>query len=692
VSGGERASEERREPAEVRRIRAIRNLGIMAHIDAGKTTLSERLLFAAGRTHKMGEVHEGAAVMDWMDLERERGITITSAVTSFDWRGHELHLIDTPGHVDFTVEVERSLRVLDGAVAVFDAVNGVEPQSETVWRQADRWRVPRIAFANKMDRVGADFAATLASMRSHFPDHAIVAVHRPIGAEAAFAGIEDLVARRRVRFPDPEDPRATEVEEGLTLEGEADRLALVHALADLDDAIAEDVLADRDPAAEALRAALRRTTVAGKVVPLLCGSALRNKGVPLVLDAVCDYLPSPLDVPPIVGVNLKTGAEEIHPADDKAPLLALAFKVSLLDEKRRHVFVRVYSGRIAEGDEVWNADLGKAEKVSRVLLMHAIQKRRVPSLGAGHIFAVVGLKETRTGDTLSDPAHPMRLGGISPYEPVLSQAIETTSLADRDLLLEALARVADEDPSFRYGEDEETGQLLVSGMGELHLEIVAERLRREFGLQVRTGQPQVLLREALTEAEGEGTFAREIDGAPVFGRVTVRVAPRARGAGSSFRLAPEVEALPFLREEVRHLVEEGAREAAEGGVLEGYTLQDVAVTVTGIEWREGESRPFAYKVAAADAVRAAAARAAPVLLEPIVRIEVLTPGDALGAVMNGLDARRGTILDVAERGTAAKVVQSEAPLRRMFGYATELRSATQGRAVFTMRFDRFDSA
>ena len=689
---GEHMSDERKEPAEVRRIRAIRNLGIMAHIDAGKTTLTERLLFAAGRTHKMGEVHEGAAVMDWMELERERGITITSAVTSFDWRSHELHLIDTPGHVDFTVEVERSLRVLDGAVAVFDAVNGVEPQSETVWRQADRWHVPRIAFANKMDRVGADLGETLASMRRHFPDHVVAAVHRPIGAEATFEGVEDLVSRRRIRFLDPEDPRAAQVEEGLSPEGEADRQALVAAVADLDEAVGDLVLADRDPDEAALRAGIRRVTVSGRFVPLLCGSALRNKGIPQVLDAVCDYLPSPLDVPPIVGVNLQTGAEEIHRADDKAPLLALAFKVSLLDEKRRHVFVRVYSGRIAEGDEVWNADLGKSEKVARVLLMHAIQKKRVPSLGAGHIFAVVGLKETRTGDTLSDPAHPMRLGGISSYEPVLSQAIETTSLRDRDLLLEALARIADEDPSFRFGEDPETGQLLVSGMGELHLEIVAERLRREFHLPVRTGQPQVLMRETLTaEANGVGTFEREIEEAPVFGRVTARVSPLPRGGGLRVRWAPETEALPFLREETRRLVEEGAREAAEGGVLEGYTLQDVEVTITGAEWREGASKPFAYKVAAADAVRAAAKEARPVLLEPIVRLEVLTPGESLGAVMNGLDARRGTILDVADRGTATKVIECEAPLRRMFGYATELRSATQGRAVFTMRFDRFDA-
>jgi elongation factor G len=683
---------ERKEPAERRRIRAIRNIGIMAHIDAGKTTLSERLLFAAGRTHKMGEVHEGAAVMDWMELERERGITITSAVTSFDWRGHELHLIDTPGHVDFTVEVERSLRVLDGAVAVFDAVNGVEPQSETVWRQADRWAVPRVAFANKMDRVGADLAATLESMRRHFPDHRIAAVQRPIGVEAAFAGVEDLVLRRRISFPDPEDPRAAEVEEGLTRAGEDDRRALVETLADLDDAVAEAVLTDRDVDPAALSAAIRRATVTGRFVPLLCGAALRNKGVPQVLDAVCDWLPSPLDLPPAAARNVDSDAEELLAPEDHGPLLALAFKVSLLDEKRRHVFVRVYSGRIAEGDDVWNANLGRKEKISRVLLMHAVQKKRMPSLGAGQIFAVVGLKEARTGDTLSSPGHPLLLARIGGYEPVISQAIETTSLHDRDLLLEALARIADEDPSFRFGEDAETGQLLVSGMGELHLEIVAERLRREFGLQVRTGQPQVLMRETLTaEASGEGTFARELEDAPVFGHVSVRVRPLPRGAGYRFSLAPEAAALPFLREETRRMIEEGSREAAEGGVLEGYTLQDVEVVLTGATWREGESKPFAYKVAAADAVRDAAARARPVLLEPIVSVEIVVPGEHLGDVLSGLDQRRGAILDVADRGAAVKVIECEAPLRRMFGYATELRSSTQGRAVFTMRFDRFDA-
>jgi elongation factor G len=687
------ADAHKKEPIAVKRMRAIRNIGIMAHIDAGKTTLTERLLFAAGKTHKMGEVHDGDAVMDWMELERERGITITSAVTSFEWHGHELHLIDTPGHVDFTVEVERSLRVLDGAVAVFDAVNGVEPQSETVWRQADRYRVPRIAFANKMDRVGADFDATLASMRKHFPDHRIAALHRPIGAEASFEGFEDLVGRRRHRFTDPEDLRAFTTEEGLSPAAEADRHALLEVLADVDEQAGDAFLGDRDLDEPSLVAAIRRATLAGRFVPLLCGSALRNKGVPHVLDAICAYLPSPLDLPPPVGVNPRTGAEETRVPDDHQPLLALAFKISLLDEHRRFVFLRVYAGRVAEGDDVWNATLGKPEKVARVLLMHAAQKQRVPSLGAGQIFAVMGLKETRTGDTLTAPGHPLVLERISDYEPVISQAIEPASTRDREPLLEALARIADEDPSFQSGEDSETGQLLISGMGELHLEVVVERLRREFGVGVRTGEPQVLLRETLTStAEGEAVFERRMDGDEIYGRATVRVAPLARGVGFRFTIAPEAASLPFLREEVRHQIADGAREAADSGVLQGFPLQDVEVTLTGATWREGASKPFAYKVATADAVRAAAARASPVLLEPIMKLELSLPNEHIGGVIGALDARKGTILDVAERGAAVKVIQAEAPLRRMFGFATELRSLTQGRALFTMEFDRYDAA
>ena len=678
------------EPASRRRMRAIRNIGIMAHIDAGKTTLTERLLFVAGRTHKMGEVHDGDAVMDWMDQERERGITITSAVTSFEWRHHDLHLIDTPGHVDFTIEVERSLRVLDGAVAVFDAAHGVEPQSETVWRQADRHHVPRIALANKMDRVGADFAMTLASMRQRFPDHRIAAVHRPIGAESSFEGFEDLVAGRALRFTDPEDPRAFVTSDGLTPEGAADRRHLVEVLADVDDDIADAVLADREPDEAELRSAIRRATLTGTFVPLLCGSALRNKGVPQVLDAICDWLPSPLDVPQLAAIQGAGGA--LDPGDEHAPTVALAFKVSLLDEKRRHVFLRLYSGHVAEGDTLWNATLKKEEKVSRVLLMHASQKKRVPSFGAGHIFAVTGLKETRTGDTLCDPRTPVLLEPISSYEPVISQAIEATSLRQREELLEALARVADEDPTFRYGEDPDTGQLIVSGMGELHIDIVAERLRREFGLEVRTGPPQVLVHETVTqEAAAEAVFERVVDGEPIFGRVAVRVAPIGRGEGFRFTIDPSVAAMPSVREETRQHLADGVREGADAGVLHGNPLQDVEVRVTALEWREGASRPFAYKIAAAQAVRDAAAQAAPVLLQPIMQVEVVVPGEHLGPVVGSLDRRGGAILDVADRGAAVKVVEAEAPLQRMFGYATELRSLTQGRALFSMEFARYDT-
>ncbi len=687
------SAEATRESTSVRRIRSIRNIGIMAHIDAGKTTLSERFLFAAGRTHKMGEVHDGLAVMDWMDLERERGITITSAVSTFEWLGHEIHLIDTPGHVDFTVEVERSLRVLDGAVVVFDAVNGVEPQSETVWRQADRYRVPRIALANKMDRVGADFDETLRSMRHHFPDHRCAAVQRPLGAGAAFEGLEDLVHRRTVTFADDDDPRAFRVASGISEAGEALRRELLAHLADVDDGAATALLEDADLDGEAMSQAVRRATLSGRFVALLCSSALRNKGVPQVLDAVCAWLPSPLDVPPPHGIDA-SGKEVVAPApSDEAPLVALAFKVSLLDEMRRFVFLRVYSGRIAEGDEVWNASQGRKERVARVLLMHASQKRRVPALGAGQIFAVMGLKETRTGDTLTAPGHGLVLERISAYEPVISAAVEARSLTDRELLLEALARIADEDPSFRFGENTDTGQLLVSGMGELHLEIVAERLRREFHLEVRTGEPQVLLRETITvPAEGEGRFERSMEEEEIFGQASVAISPLPRGTGFRFSLSPEAKALPFLRGETLEMAAAGAREAAESGVLEGHPLQDIEVTLTGATWREGASRPFAYKVAVADAVRDAATRAGPVILQPIMRMEVILPPEYLGEVLGSIDRRRGSVLEVSDRGAAARVIQGEAPLRRMFGYATELRSLTQGRAVFTMRFDRFDQA
>jgi elongation factor G len=440
-----------------------------------------------------------------------------------------------------------------------------------------------------------------------------------------------------------------------------------------------------------LRAAIRRATLTGRFVPLLCGSALRNRGVPQVLDAICDYLPSPLDVAPPAATGPGGGPEEHLVPSDDGPLLAVAFKVSLLDEKRRHVFVRVYCGRIAEGDAIWNANLGVEEKASRVLLMHAVEKKRVPTLGAGQIFAVVGLKTTRTGDTLSRRDHPLVVARIAAAEPVLSQAFEAASLRDRDLLLEALARVADEDPSLRFGESGETGELVVSGMGELHLEIVAERIRREFGLAVRTGQPQVLLRETIgAEADGEATFERVVEEKPIFGQVAVHVAPLPRGAGHRFEIL--ADAFAPGRESVRAFIAEGAREAMEAGVLEGHPLQDVQVQVTRVAWRDGESQPFAYKIATADAVEAATARARPLRLEPLMRLEIVAPGEYLGEVIGSVDRRGGVVVNVADRGAAVKVVEAEAPLRRMFGYATELRSATQGRSVFTMAFDRFDAA
>jgi elongation factor G len=685
---GQREGTER---AAVRRLRAIRNLGLMAHIDAGKTTVSERLLFVAGRTHHLGEVHLGDTELDWMELERERGITITAAVTTLAWRGHDLHLVDTPGHVDFTIEVERSLRVLDGAVAVFDAAHGVEPQSETVWRQADRWRVPRLAFANKMDRVGADFEATLRSLRTRFPGHAIAPVHRPLGTAETFVGFEDLVASRRITFTDRDDPRAFTVEEGLTPEGLAARRALLALLADHDEAAADALLEDRELPPADLSAAIRRATLTGKLVPLLCGSALHNQGIPQLLDACCDWLPSPLDVAPPPAATPSGVPVALRPAEEGGPLLALAFKVSLLDERRRFVFLRIYSGTLAEGDEVWNASLGKVERVARVIQLHAAHKTRLASATAGQIVAVLGLKEARTGDTFSDPGRPVLLERIGGQPPVITQAVEPAEQRQREPLLEALARIADEDPTFRAGEDPGTGQLVISGMGELHLEIVVERLKRDFGLAVRTGPPQVLLRETLTvEAAGAGTFERALDGAPVFAEVAVRVRPLPRGEGIRYEVAPAAAAALGPHGEALDFAEQGAREAAEAGALEGHPLQDVEVTLVTATWRDGASRPFAFKVAAAAAVRAAAGRGRPVLLEPVARLEVVVPDAQLGEALGAIDRRRGTIIEVTDRDGAVKVITGEAPMRGLFGFATELRSLTQGRALFTLRLDRFD--
>jgi elongation factor G len=509
----------------------------------------------------------------------------------------------------------------------------------------------------------------------------------------AFAGLEDLVGSRRITFTDRDDPRAFTVEEGLTADGAAARRALLAALADLDDRAAEALLDDRELPPAELSAAIRRATTSGRFVPLLCGSALHNQGIPQLLDACCDWLPSPLDVAPPTATSPQGAPVSLPPAEEGGPLLALAFKVSLLDERRRFVFLRLYSGTLAEGDEVWNTSLGRSERVARVLQLHAAHKTRLASASAGQIVAVLGLKEARTGDTLGDRARPVLLERISGQPPVITQAVEAAEQRQREPLLEALARIADEDPTFRAGEDPGTGQLVISGMGELHLEIVVERLRREFGLAVRTGQPQVLLRETLTlEASGAGSFERTLDGAPIFAEVAVRVRPLARGEGIRFEVAPAAAAVLAPHGGALVFAEQGVHEAAEAGALEGHPLQDVEVTLSGATWRDGASKPFAFKVAAASAVREAAGRGRPVLLEPVARLEVVVPEAQLGEALGAIDRRRGTILEVTERDGCMRIVAGEAPLRGLFGFATELRSLTQGRALFTLRFDRFDVA
>ncbi len=667
----------------------IRNIGIIAHIDAGKTTVTERLLFVTGRTYKMGEVHDGEAVMDYLVQEQERGITITSAVTAFSWRGVEIHLIDTPGHVDFTVEVERSLRVLDGAVVVFDGVHGVEPQSETVWHQADRYRVPRIAFVNKMDRVGADFDASLRSMRSRFPQK-VVPVQWPVGAESSFQGVVDLLRLRTLRWIG-DDPRDTQVEDGvppdLADEVSAAREDLVSGVAELDDALADRYLAGETIGAEDLAPAIRRLTLQGRLVPVLCGAALRNKGIPPVLDAIVDYLPAPAEVEPIRGTHPRTGEPEVRPHDPNGPLCALAFKVQVLEEGRRMTYLRLYSGYFDEKAEVFNATRGVREKVSRIFWMHAKERKRVEVARAGEIVGVLGLKVTGTGDTLCDPAHPVVLEPIGAYEPVISVAVEPESRTDKERLDQTLQRIADEDPTFRVREDPETGQTVMSGMGELHLDIVADRVRRDFGVPVRTGRPQVVYAETVTRpAEAAGVCEIEAEDTKVFVRLVLSVEPAPRGAGASCEVAPGVVAPGAWLEAARA----GVLESLRGGVLHGWPLTDVRAVVKTLEQREGFAcDETAVKIAAMNAVKSACEAAGAARLAPIGAIEVICPAEFMGEVLGSLQARHG-VIEALEDRDVIKVIRATAPIERMFGYATELRSLTQGRGTFSMRFARYD--
>jgi elongation factor G len=670
-------------------IERTRNIGIMAHIDAGKTTTTERILFYAGRIHKMGEVHEGASTMDWMVQEKERGITITSAATTAMWRDHTINIIDTPGHVDFTVEVERSLRVLDGAVAVFDAVAGVEPQSETVWRQADRYGVPRIAFINKMDRIGADFYGSLNSIRTRLGARA-VPIQLPIGAEDEFIGYVDLITRQAIVYTDDLGTTNTEsldIPAGMEELIKQHRHDLIEAAADFDDAIMHLYLDEKEPTEEQIMAALRRGTVAGQLVPVLCGAALRNRGVQPILDAVIDYLPSPADVPAVEGTDPKTGTLVVREHEDKEPFSALAFKIQMDPQGvGKLTFFRVYSGRLKAGSGVLNASNGRRERIGRILRMHAIRREDVDEVFTGDIAAAVGLKYTTTGDTLSDESHPILLESITFPEPVISVAIEPKTKADQDKLGIGLQRLTEEDPTFKVHTDDETGQTIIAGMGELHLEIIIDRLMREFKVDANQGKPQVSYKEAIKRpAHGVGRFIRQSGGKGQFGHAEVDVRPGETATGFVFEDKITQGRIP---REYIPAVEKGIREALQSGVVGGYPVVDIIVTLVDGSYHAVDSSEMSFHIAGSMAVKDAMHKAQPYLLEPIMKVDVVMPEEHLGDVMGDLSSRRGHILGMEGRGTSQNV-KASVPLAEMFGYATELRSMTSGRATYSMEFSHY---
>jgi elongation factor G len=670
-------------------LQQVRNIGIIAHIDAGKTTTTERILFYTQRIHRMGEVHNGAATMDWMEQERERGITITAAATTCFWRDHQINIIDTPGHIDFTAEVQRSLRVLDGGVVVFDAVAGVEPQSETVWRQADRFNVPRICFVNKMDRVGADFERTIQMIVDRLGARP-VAVQMPIGSEDSFAGIIDLIDVDAVTYIDDLGTKSEETEIPETYREEAERLRrqLVERVAETDEALTEKFILEEEITPGELRAALRQATIRGELVPVLCGSALRNKGVQRVLDAVVDYLPSPLDVPPIVGQDPKTGELVECPSDPKAPFAALAFKIVTDPYVGRLAYVRVYSGAVKSGANTYNATKGKKERVGRLLQMHANQRQEIDSLSAGDIGAVLGFKETFTGDTLADPSRQVVLEAIKFPEPVISVAIEPKTKADQDKMAEALKKLAEEDPTFRVRVDDSTGQTLISGMGELHLEVLVDRMLREFRVMAKVGRPQVAYRETITRpARAQGRYVRQTGGRGQYGDVLLEVDPLPKGAGFDFESKIVGGAIP---KEYIPAVEQGVRGAIESGVLAGYPMVDFKAILVDGSYHEVDSSEMAFKIAGSMALKEAVQKAGPVLLEPVMKVEVVVPEGFTGDVVGNLSSRRGNIEGMEPRGVGMQAIQAHVPLAEMFGYATDVRSMTQGRGTFTMEFDHYD--
>ena len=666
-----------------------RNIGIAAHIDAGKTTLTERILFFTGRIHKTGETHEGASQMDYMDQERERGITIGSAVTQCFWKDTKVNIIDTPGHVDFTMEVERSMRVLDGAVAVFDASQGVEPQSETVWRQADKYRVPRIAYANKMDKTGADIQLVLDSMRERLGANPI-AIQWPMGAEDQFKGNIDLVHQKAIFYNDDlgQDIEVTDIPAEYQDLAEEKRGELIEALADIDDEVAMLYLEGEEVPVDVLNAALRRATISRTAFPVLAGSALKNKGIAQVLDAVELYLPSPLDIPAMVGKDPNTGEDVERPADKDVPVAALAFKVLTDPYVGRLIYVRVYSGELRSGSYIYNVTTGRRERIGRLLKMHADSREEVDVIETGGLGAIIGLRDTTTGDSLTDPDQPVLLESIEVPDPVITVAIEPASKADQDKLSNGLVKLAEEDPTFRVETDPETAQTKISGMGELHLEIIVDRLKREFKVNATVGAPQVAYRETITrEVDVEGKFVRQSGGRGQYGHVKVRAYPLERGAGFVFDNAVVGGTVP---RDFIPAVEKGLEEAMQSGPLVGFPIVDLKVELYDGSYHEVDSSEMAFKIAASLAMREIMQKAGAVVLEPIMHVEAVTPEQYMGDVIGSLNSRRGQIQGMEPRGNA-QIVSANVPLAEMFGYATDLRSLTQGRATFTMQLSHYEA-
>ena len=666
-----------------------RNIGIIAHIDAGKTTTTERILYYTGRSHRMGEVHEGAATMDWMVQEQERGITITSAATTCFWRDHCINIIDTPGHVDFTAEVERSLRVLDGAVGLFCAVGGVEPQSETVWRQAEKYHVPRIAFVNKLDRAGADFFHTVKMMQERLGARPVM-VQLPLGAEEHFRGVIDLIRMQAIVYDNPSLGavfQTIDIPETYVEQAQEYRARLIEELADFDEEVMEKYLGEETLEPKLLTQAVRHGTITNRLTPVLCGAAFRNKGVQLLLDAIVDYLPSPLDVPPIIGVTPKTHQEVSRLASDDEPLTALAFKVMVDPYVGQLVFVRVYSGIVEAGSHVYNSSKGRRERIGRLMRMHANKREDIEEIRAGDIGAVIGLKNTVTGDTLCHETQPVILESMTFPEPVIAIAIEPKTKADSDKLGLSLNKIAQEDPTFRVKTDEETGQTIIAGMGELHLEILVDRLAREFQVAANVSRPQVAYKESIRRAaEAEGRFIRQSGGRGQYGHVKMRFEPLTRGEGFVFENAIVGGVVP---REYIPAAEMGVIEAMQQGIIAGHPVVDIKAILYDGSYHEVDSSELAFKIAASMAFKEAAKRAQPVILEPVMSVEVVVPPEYMGDVIGDLNSRRGKIRGMEDRA-GAKVVTAHVPLAEMFGYATDLRSRTQGRATFTMQFALYD--